>query len=68
MNYIKSLQNKVKELELELNNKKEKINDFVSFLHCNKFVGFESNGARKDWIATGDVLHKLIEIRDCHEC
>ena len=38
------------------------INDFRALLHSDKFAGYDSDGDRKDWIATGDVLNWLREI------
>lgn len=38
---------------------KASINHLRNFLHSDKFTGVESDGERKDWICTGDVLSML---------
>jgi len=63
MNYIKQLQEKNKSLQSQIDSAQTEINDFISFLHSDKFAGVDSAGERKDWISTADVLHKLMEIR-----
>ena len=57
-------------LAIENNNLKKKISSalheidaFRIFLNGPKFTGTD-NGERKDWIATGDVLRELNEIRN----
>ena len=62
MNYIKSLETQVAELKAELAAKNEKLHNFVCFLHADKFVGVDSRGERKDWIAVGDVLNIVRDI------
>lgn len=64
MNYIHNLQAQNSALREQLAEKNEKINDFISFLHSDKFKGVESDGSRKDWISTADVLNFLMQIRD----
>lgn len=63
MNYIQCMQNKVKAAELTVNNVEMDLDQFISFLHSAKFTGTESNGERKDWIATGDAIKILREIK-----
>ena len=62
MNYIQSLQGQVEELKKQLAEKNEKLHNLVCFLHADKFVGVESDGSRKDWIAVGDVLNIVRDI------
>ena len=62
MNYISQLQNENKELKAKINNTKEAFTTFRAHLHSAKFTGSESDGSRKDWISTGDVLNWLREI------
>lgn len=62
MNYIKNLQAQNKALKEQIGAMESQINNFVAFLHSAKFVGFE-NGARKDWISTGDVINWMREFR-----
>jgi len=62
MNYISKLQAENLELKNKLAKVGAEINEFVSFLHSAKFTGTESNGERKDWIATGDVIRRIKEI------
>lgn len=35
-----------------------------AFLNSPKFTGIESDGGRKDWISTGDVLNLIRGIQD----
>jgi hypothetical protein len=63
MNFIKSLQaenNKLKEI---IANSQNELQAFRIFLNSNKFTGVESDGGRKDWIATGDVIIAIQEIQ-----
>ena len=62
MNYIQSLQGQVEELKRQIKEKEDKLHNFVCFLHSDKFVGVGSNGARKDWIAVGDVINIVRDI------
>jgi hypothetical protein len=65
MNYIKQLEqdrnnlaNKVASVLIELNH-------FQTFLQtAEKFKGVESNGERKDWISTVDVIKTIQEIKN----
>lgn len=63
MNYIKKLESERNELREKSQTVEMAINNFIAHLHSPKFQGVESNGERKDWIATGDVLNFLIELR-----
>lgn len=64
MNYIKQLEEDRKNLALKVANIMIEISAFQAFLHSDKFTGFDSNGDRKDWIATKDVLARLQEIKN----
>lgn len=63
MNYIKQLEQDRLEACKKLANIMLEISDFQRFLHSEKFTGI-SNGERKDWIATKDVLSRLQEIKN----
>lgn len=63
MNYILSLKEKNETQYAQLKAIEQEINDFISFLHSDKFAGVDSQGNRKDWISTGDVLNRMMEIR-----
>ena len=39
------------------------IQTFMEYLQSHKFTGTESDGARKDWISTGEVSNLLINLR-----
>lgn len=64
MNYINQLQAHNRQLKKELELVENWRMDLISFLHSPKFAGAESDGSRKDWIATGDVLMRLAELRN----
>lgn len=64
VNYIQNLQQLTQLQEQRLKEIREEIQEFIVFLHSDKFAGVDSAGERKDWISTADVLHKLIEIRN----
>ncbi len=63
MNYIRRIQAENAALKEQLQKGQASVNDFIGFLHSDKFKGQESDGARKDWIATGDVIHRLQDLR-----
>ena len=63
MNYIKDLEAKNKELRGVVAGLNSEIDDFIGFLCGPKFTGVESDGERKDWIATGDVINILRNIK-----
>ena len=63
MNYIKQMQADLKERDDKLERLKGNVAEFMTYLHSPKFTGLESDGGRRDWIATGDVLHWLMEVR-----
>lgn len=64
MNYIKVLQSKVAARDGAIEEAQQQITEFIAFLHSDKFTGVESDGGRKDWIATGDVIHQLTNLRE----
>ncbi len=63
MNYIKKLQEEVEEHKAARAEAVELIDEFMNHLQSTKFRGAEEDGTRRDWIATGDVLTRLAEIR-----
>lgn len=56
-NFIQNLQKENAELKEKLAKVNAELFNFYSFLHSDKFIGTESDGSRKDWIATGDVIN-----------
>lgn len=65
MNYIKKLEEQNKNLANKLASIMLELNDFQGFLQtAEKFKGNDSQGARKDWISTADVIHRLQEIKN----
>jgi hypothetical protein len=63
VNFIHLLQKDNSTLRDGLDLLDTEICDFLQFLNSAKFTGTESNGDRKDWIATGDVIHRLVDFR-----
>ena len=65
MNYIKQLQQDRLALAGKLSRVLLEINDFKVFLQTSpKFQNNTDVGERKDWIATEDVINRLIEIKN----
>lgn len=50
-------------LKSHLRELEDEINSFLIHLDSDKFRGVQSDGERKDWIATGDVKNRLQEFR-----
>lgn len=50
-------------LRAALDNVDSQVCAFLQFLNGPKFTGVQSDGERKDWISTGDVVHKLVDLR-----
>lgn len=64
MNHIAKLTQDRENLMRQIQWSKKGINDFLAYLQTSpKFQGTESDGSRKDWIATADVINTLREIR-----
>lgn len=63
MNYIAQLQKDVEAREQAIIRANKEIDLFFRHLHSDKFAGFDSQGERKDWIATADVIARLMEMR-----
>lgn len=63
MNYIVRLKADVESRDQAIERARQEIDAFMGFLHSAKFVGVESDGGRRDWIATGDVLERLKDLR-----
>lgn len=63
MNYIKTLQNIVDDRGERLAQLHGRIEEMRAHLLSSKFVGLDIDGARKDWIATADVLRFIEELR-----
>ena len=63
MSYIKQVQSENAGLKNQIKETNIAIQDMISFLHSDKFVGVQSDGSRKDWIATNDVIYKLRDLK-----
>lgn len=63
MNYIKSLQAEIAQKNAQIAEAKETIQEFLAHLNGPKFTGVDSDGSRKDWISTADVIFRLQELR-----
>lgn len=63
MNYIKRLQADLEAKTTELDAKLALIAEFERHLQAPKYQGIDSDGARKDWISTDDVIGWLRSIR-----
>ena len=63
MNYIKQLQSDNEIRGESLRSVRNAIDEFISHLHSDKFRGHDSDGDRKDWISTADVINALREIK-----
>jgi hypothetical protein len=63
MNFIKRIQAERTELEAKVSKADDAISDTIGFLMSSKFVGVDSDGGRKDWIATGDMIAILQNLR-----
>jgi len=64
MNYIKQLQEENKNLNKRLADILLEINHFKVFLQTSPKFQHEAGQERKDWIATEDVINRLIEIKN----
>jgi hypothetical protein len=65
MNYIKKLEADRNNLANKLASVFLELNHFQAFLQtAEKFKGVESNGERKDWINTVDVINRIQEIKN----
>ena len=62
-NYIQNLQTIVDERGERLMRLHERIEWMRAHLLSSKFQGLDVEGARKDWIATADVLRFIEELR-----
>lgn len=62
MNYIAKLQQENAELKDQLANVNRWRQEFLAHLASEKFQGVDSEGQRKDWIATQDVRNRLSEL------
>jgi hypothetical protein len=63
MNYIVRLQKEVEHRDAAITRAREEIDAFLIYLHSSKFAGVDPDGDRKDWIATADVAHRLMDLR-----
>ena len=63
MNHIESLRTMNRELIARHEEVTERIEHFRQHLLSPKFVGVDSDGDRKDWISTSDVLRFLEDLK-----
>lgn len=63
MHFIQRLKQDVANRDTTLARAGADIDLFIAHLHSPKFAGVDSQGERLDWIATADVLNRLIEMR-----
>jgi hypothetical protein len=63
VNHIQRLQRDLDEAQAKLTHTLLQVEELRSYLFLPKFVGVDTNGDRKDWVATGDVLARLNLIR-----
>ena len=63
MNYIKKLQADLEAKTVELDAKLALIAEFERHLQGPKYQGADTNGTRKDWISTNDVVDWLRSMR-----
>lgn len=61
-NYIHRLQDENREKQERLDEIERRLREFQVHLASSKFTGTETDGSRRDWIATGDVTHRIREI------
>ena len=62
-NYIHRLQDDVADRDAKLDAVKEELSDLRKTLDGPKFVGVDSDGARKDWMSTTDIALRIERIR-----
>jgi iron uptake system EfeUOB component EfeO/EfeM len=62
MNYIKQLQAQVEAANIRTAKLENGIQEIINHLHSAKFTGVESDGSRKDWVATSDMIIRLREV------
>jgi hypothetical protein len=62
MNHIVRLQTDLAAAQAEIEAKADAIQEFRIHLAGSKFAGVDSDGSRKDWIATSDVYAWLSHI------
>jgi hypothetical protein len=61
-NYIHRLQDEKQEKQDRLDEIERQLREFQVHLSSSKFTGTDPDGSRRDWIATGDVNTRLMEI------
>lgn len=62
MKYINLLQQRVADLESELEAMWQWKAELLAHLESDKFKGLDSDGSRKDWISTQDVRERLRQL------
>lgn len=64
MNYIHQLQGELNAALAQVESFKLSLDQLRSFLHSPKFIGTDSNGERKDWISTSDLIRLLWDMEN----
>ena len=67
MNFIHRLKADLATRDEAVNAAQQQIQDFLQFLGTEKFLGVDSDGQRKDWISTRDVVTMLQDLRSTLE-
>ena len=63
MNYINKLESERNGLAHNINRTDYAIQEFKEYLMGDKFIGFDCQGDRKDWISTAEALVRIELIR-----
>lgn len=63
MNYIHQLRQNIELRNSAIAHAQGSINRMMAHLAGDKFTGTDSDGDRKDWISTGDVMRFLQDLR-----
>jgi cell division septum initiation protein DivIVA len=61
-NYIHRLQDENTEKQERIEDIERQLREFQIHISSSKFTGTDPDGGRRDWIATGDVNTRLMEI------
>jgi hypothetical protein len=64
MNYIQRLRTEAAELQARIDATAQELAEFRAHLLGPKFQASDNDPDRRDWIATGDVLARLSNMRD----
>jgi len=62
MNYIKNLEQQVASLTAKNSDAVQMLIDFRAELMSSKFIGYDSDGDRMDWMSTSDIDRRLVNL------